>query len=360
MDHTHVPERLLAAQLHISQEELNTRLAFLSFSREDDANLQNITAIIRADLDHIIDEFYQHLHQFDELRAILSDPSLLTRLKQSQRDYLLSLGSASGVVEYAERRLRIGLVHERVGLAQKWYLGAYRLLFELVTRRLTERYAADGRRLASLILTLNKILRMDEIFVVEAYYHMTTKRFAQSLQELTEAHCQLEALSRLDPLTQIHNRRSLIEALDKELQRSRRYHRHLALLFLDVDHFKAINDRYGHAFGDRVLQRLTQVAASLIRLPDIFGRYGGEEFAIGVVECDEAMAREIAERIRQTIARTAFEWDDQKAQVTVSIGIALTTPAVEKIDTLIEQADRALYQAKANGRNRVEFFQSQT
>lgn len=360
MDHSHAPERFLAEQLHISPEEIKTRLAFLAFSREDEINLQDITAIIRADLDHIIDEFYQHLHQFDELRAILSDPALLTRLKQSQRDYLLSLGSGPGVVEYAERRLRIGLVHERIGLAQKWYLGAYRLLFELVTRRLTERYAADGRRLASQILTLNKILRLDEIFVVEAYYYMTTQRITQSLAELTEAHRQLEMLSRLDPLTQIHNRRSLMEALDKELQRSRRYHRHLALLFLDVDHFKAVNDRYGHAFGDRVLQRITQIAGRLIRLPDIFGRYGGEEFAIGVVECDPVMACEIAERIRQTIARTTFEWDNQKAQITVSIGIALTAPAVEKIDTLIEQADRALYQAKANGRNRVEVFQSQS
>lgn len=234
MDHTHPPKRLLAEQLRISPEELKTRLAFLSFSPEDEANLQDITAIIRADLDHIIDEFYRHLHQFDELRAVLSDPALLARLKQSQRDYLSSLGSACCAVEYAERRLRIGLVHERVGLAQKWYLGAYRLLFELITRRLTERYAVDGRRLASQILTLNKILRLDEIFVVEAYYYMTTRRIAQSLEELTEAHRQLEMLSRLDPLTQIHNRRSLMEALGKELQRTRRYHRHLALLFLDV------------------------------------------------------------------------------------------------------------------------------
>lgn len=108
------------------------------------------------------------------------------------------------------------------------------------------------------------------------------------------------------------------------------------------------------------MQRITQITAGLIRLPDIFGRYGGEEFAIGVVECHQAMARGIAERIRQTIAHTIFEWDDQKAQVTVSIGIALTTPAVEKIETLIEQADRALYLAKANGRNRVEVFRSQT
>lgn len=94
----------------------------------------------------------------------------------------------------------------------------------------------------------------------------------------------------------------------------------------------------------------------LIRLPDIFGRYGGEEFAIGLVECDQAMAREIAKRIRQTMARTSFESDNQAVQVTVSIDIALRTPAMEKIDALIGQADRALYRAKANGRNRTELY----
>lgn len=356
MDLKDLPDHPLSDQLHISAAELATRLAFLSFTREDEENLREIAAIFRADVDLVIDEFYRHLHQFEELRAILSDSALLARLKESQRAYLLSFESASFGVEYAERRLRIGLVHEQIGLAQKWYLGAYRLLSELVSRRLTERYATDGRRLAALILTLNKILRLDEIFVVEAYYHMSTQRLEQSIKEVREAHRRLELLSRLDPLTQIQNRRSLMEDLEKELQRSRRYHRHLALLFLDVDHFKSINDRFGHAFGDRVLQRITQVASHLIRLPDIFGRYGGEEFAIGLVECDQAKAREIAERIRQAIARTSFEWDNQAVQVTVSIGIALMPPAMDKIDALIEQADRALYQAKINGRNRIELY----
>lgn len=356
MDQKDLPDHPLSDQLHISAAELATRLAFLSFTREDEGNLREIAAIIRAEVDLVIDEFYRHLHRFEELRPILSDSALLARLKESQRDYLLSFESASFGVEYAERRLRIGLAHEQIGLAQKWYLGAYRLLSELVSRRLAERYTSDGRRLAALILTLNKILRLDEIFVVEAYYHMSTQRLERSIKEAREAHSQLELLSRLDPLTQIQNRRSLMEGLGKELQRSRRYQRPLALLFLDVDHFKSINDRFGHAFGDRVLQRITEVASHLIRLPDIFGRYGGEEFAIGLVECDRTKACEITERIRQTIERTPFEWDSQATQVTVSIGIALATPAMEKIDAIIEQADRALYQAKANGRNRTELY----
>jgi diguanylate cyclase (GGDEF)-like protein len=354
MDPSNTPDTPLSEQLHITPLELATRLAFLSFGHDDEANLKEIAGIIRKDVDLLIEEFYEHLQQFEELRAILADSSLRARLKQSQREYLLSFEEASFGVDYAERRLRIGLAHERVGLPQKWYLGAYRLLSELITRRLTERYAADGQRLAALLMTLNKILKLDEIFVVEAYYLMTTRRLEHSLGELTEAHHQLELLSRLDPLTQIQNRRALMENLQKELQRSQRYARPLALLFLDVDHFKTINDRYGHALGDHVLQRMAQVITHLVRLVDIFGRYGGEEFAVGLVECDKDRASEIAERIRQTIADTPFAWENHRARITVSIGIALTRPEVETIQGLIERADRALYRAKACGRNCVE------
>lgn len=351
-----MPDDSLSEQLRLSHGELETRLAFLTFSENDRANLRDIAAVIRRHLDALIDDFYRHLLKFAELRAILADPALLARLKQSQREYLLSFESATFDTAYAERRFRIGLVHERVGLAQKWYLGAYRHLAELIVRRLADRYAGDAPRLTSLTLTLHKTFRLDEIFVVEAYYHNTTQRLEQSLRELTEAHRQMELLSRLDPLTQIANRRALLEALDKELRRSRRYHRRLALLFLDVDHFKTINDEHGHAFGDRVLRHLTGATAALIRLADIFGRYGGEEFVIGLVECDEPMAEEVAERIRQTIARTAFEWDGHRAHITVSIGVALSTPEMATLDALIEQADRALYRAKTRGRNRVELY----
>ncbi len=346
--------------LHLSSDEIKTRLAFLSFSPEDHGNLHDIAAVIRLHLNDLIEDFYRHLLQFEELRTILSDPALLTRLKQSQRDYLLSFESVSFDTAYVDLRFRIGLVHERVGLAQKWYLGAYRLLTELIIRHLADRYAGDPHRLVSLIFTLNKVLRLDEILIVEAYYHTTTRRLEHSLRELTEAHRQLELLSRLDPLTQIANRRALLESMEKELRRSRRYHRRLALLFLDVDHFKAVNDEHGHAFGDRVLQRLTSIIGTLIRLADIFGRYGGEEFAIGLVECDETMAQEVTDRIRQTIARTTFEWDKHKTKITVSIGVALTTPEVETVDVLMEQADSALYRAKAQGRNRVELYREPT
>jgi diguanylate cyclase (GGDEF)-like protein len=205
-----------------------------------------------------------------------------------------------------------------------------------------------------LILTLNKVLSLDEIFVVETYYHATTQRLEDSLRQLKDAHRQLEGLSRRDPLTPVDNRRALMDSLALEFHRSRRYRHPFALLFLDVDHFKDINDRYGHAFGDRVLLHVVQLAKGIIRPADMIGRYGGEEFVIGLVECEQAGALQIAERIRLKIAQDPFTWEHHATAVTVSIGVVMLSPEIDRVETLIARADQAMYQAKRNGRNRVE------
>lgn len=346
----------LCDALEITTEELQSRLAFLAFAEEDRLNLIEIGRIIRAHVDEMIAEFYDHLNRFPELQAILSEPGLMERLKAKQRDYLLTLGQAVDARAYAEGRLRIGFVHERVGLQQKWYVGAYSTLFRAIARRLAAEYAGDAARVLSLLLTVEKVLRFDQIFVVDTYYHSTTRRLAESLDELQRTHQQLIDLSRVDPLTQVNNRRSLMELLEFELHRSRRFRHPFCVLFLDADHFKAVNDRYGHAFGDKVLQHITQIVRELTRPPDIVGRYGGEEFAVGLVECDEPGARQIAERIRAAIASRPTATDTEAVTVTVSIGLAVLMPDVDRVETLLGRADRALYQAKANGRNRIEVF----
>ena len=269
------PAGSLCSQLQITAEELQTRLAFLSFGAQDTRNLVEIHDVISSRIDELVEEFYGHLLQFEELREILSDPVLVERLKGSQRQYLLSLGQLGDDVEYVEGRFRIGLTHERVGLKQKWYVGAYHKLFELILKELAVRYSGDAQQLSLLVLTLSKILTLDEIFVVETYYHATMQRLDDSLRQLKDAHRQLEGLSRRDSLTPVNNRRALMEALALEFQRSRRYQHPFALLFLDLDHFKKINDRHGHVFGDHVLLHVVQLAGGIIRPPDIIGRYGG-------------------------------------------------------------------------------------
>jgi diguanylate cyclase (GGDEF)-like protein len=348
--------RSLCDQLQITAEELQTRLAFLFFGEQDGRNLVEIRDVISSHIDEMIGEFYDHLLQFEELRGILSDTKLVERLKGSQRHYLQSLGQLDDYVEYAEGRLRIGLTHERVGLKQKWYLGAYHKLFELILQRLSVRYSGDACRLSSLVLTLHKVLRLDEIFIVETYYHATKQRLEDSLRQLRDAHRQLEGLSRLDSLTPVSNRRAFMEALAMEFQRSRRYRHPFALLFLDVDHFKKINDRLGHVFGDHVLVHVVQIARGMIRPSDIIGRYGGEEFVIGLVECDQAGALQIAERIRRKIAQDQFAWEQHVTAVTVSIGVVMLSSEIDHVEMLITRADQAMYHAKRSGRNRVQLY----
>lgn len=349
-------EHPLCDRLPLSDGELKTRLTFLGVAREDRHNHAAIQAVIRDHVDELIEEFYEHLGRFPDLAAFLSDPERVARLKTTQRDYLLTIGQDADQLSYAESRLRIGFTHERVGLEQKWYLGAYAKLFELIMRRLGARHGDDARALTSLAITLQKYLKLDQIFLVETYYQSTMARLEASLQELEQIRQHLEEQSRIDELTQAYNRQYLQQALQAELQRSQRFHHPFALLFLDLDHFKGVNDRYGHAFGDFVLKQSVALVRSVIRPADILGRYGGEEFAVGLVECDEATAVRIAERIREKIAQTVLRLEDHETSITASIGLSSLQSDMEKIETVMAQADTALYQAKAAGRNRVEVF----
>jgi diguanylate cyclase (GGDEF)-like protein len=343
--------------LDITSDEVQRRLEFLGFGEQDRRNLPSLAAVVRESLSTLIDEFYRHLLKFDQLGAILAEPGRLDRVKHAQRRYLLSIGQPPDQAEYLELRLHIGLTHERVGLDQKWYLGAYSTMFTLIARRLVAKQGEQTpERIGSLLCTLEKLFKLDQTLVVDTYHHATTQRLASSIDELRETHRRLEEVSRLDALTQVLNRRSLMEEMGKELERSRRYHRPFALLFLDVDHFKAVNDRHGHQRGDRVLQWIVRLIAGMLRPPDILGRYGGEEFAVGLIECDEQRARTIAERVRAAVAQDACEADGQTIAVTVSIGISHLSPGASDVEGLLKQADAALYQAKANGRNRVETY----
>jgi two-component system cell cycle response regulator len=157
-----------------------------------------------------------------------------------------------------------------------------------------------------------------------------------------------------DDLTKAFNKKHFLDRLEQEVAFSRRHGSHLSLLMFDVDHFKRINDTYGHLAGDHVLQKLSQVSQSTVRTEDIFGRYGGEEFAVLCRGIPLESAATLAERLRALIETTQFAFDQQVIPVTVSIGVAAYPQvAVQNGLELIAAADEALYAAKRSGRNRV-------
>ncbi len=164
---------------------------------------------------------------------------------------------------------------------------------------------------------------------------------------------ELERLASTDSLTGMINRRELIRRAEIELERARRYQHPTAAIMLDVDHFKKVNDSYGHAAGDRVLVMLAQLLTRELRVSDLVARYGGEEFMLVLPETPLDKAINIAERIRDTVTNTPVMVDGQTIRVTISLGVTSSESAGQDFESLLKAADRLLYQAKQLGRNRV-------
>lgn len=175
----------------------------------------------------------------------------------------------------------------------------------------------------------------------------------RDVTEAVRARQELFALATKDALTGLRNRRYFLEGADTEFARSRRHGRGFALLLIDADHFKLVNDTRGHAAGDRALQGIAEICVRSLREVDLVGRLGGEEFAVAMPEADLAVASQVAERLRQQIAEHEVGGGDQSFRVTVSIGVAAASPADRTLDQMLRRADQALYTAKNGGRNRI-------
>jgi diguanylate cyclase (GGDEF)-like protein len=183
------------------------------------------------------------------------------------------------------------------------------------------------------------------------------RRLEEANRELLDARDALAVQARTDPLTGCLNRGAALLRLEEELVRADREATTLAVGMLDIDHFKEINDTYGHPAGDLVLREVVARSQSALRPYDIFGRFGGEEFLIVIVGADEDQARGTLERVRRAVEAGPVVVDGASISVTVSVGGAGREG--ECSDALIRLADQALYAAKATGRNRVEMSSGQ-
>jgi diguanylate cyclase (GGDEF)-like protein len=171
--------------------------------------------------------------------------------------------------------------------------------------------------------------------------------------ELLQAQESLRFHAEHDSLTGVLNRRAIRDVLRRELARCRRENQTLGVMLADVDHFKRINDHYGHGAGDAVLVTVVQRISSTLRPYDLVGRYGGEEFLIVAPGCDLEFTQKLAERIRSAVGDESNDLGSEKVTITLSLGITLGT-ADSDPEFLVAAADSAMYQAKRNGRNRVE------
>ena len=194
---------------------------------------------------------------------------------------------------------------------------------------------------ATRMLILKEEIQRERIDVMRS-----TDEFAVAQKRLLQ-----DALT--DPLTQLPNRRNGLDFLASEWVFAQTSGAPLACLMLDIDHFKRVNDDYGHAAGDSVLRQLADILKSCSRSVDLVFRYGGEEFAAILTNADLRAALQIGERIRALVEKNVFRWEQQRIPLTISVGVAVALATKGDSLMLIQAADAALYQAKAAGRNRV-------
>jgi diguanylate cyclase (GGDEF)-like protein len=181
---------------------------------------------------------------------------------------------------------------------------------------------------------------------------------AHAAVALENAHLfsEVQELAITDSLTKIYNRRRFFELAEQEFERSRRYTRPLSVIMLDIDHFKRVNDTYGHAVGDLVLETLANLVQKSLREVDVFARYGGEEFVILLPETTSIEAQLTAERIRQLISRTPIQSGSNTIEITISFGVVELEDTCRNIEELLDRSDQAMYHSKRTGRNRVSIW----
>lgn len=191
---------------------------------------------------------------------------------------------------------------------------------------------------------------------LEKQVHERTSQLEKAMHELESANEKLQHISNQDELTAIYNRRYFNVRFETEFKRARRLQTELSIILADVDHFKSVNDNYGHLVGDACLKAVANTIKSMVTRPsDMLARYGGEEFILLLPDTPPGGARHVAERIREAVERATVAHEDLALKVTISVGIATQTPSSgDTPEALVGSADNALYRAKERGRNRVE------
>ena len=186
-----------------------------------------------------------------------------------------------------------------------------------------------------------------------------SRKLSDLLEEIRVKNDKISSMNKMlkmqvitDPLTEVFNRRYLFEILKREIARVKRYNESLSVIMIDIDHFKKINDNYGHMVGDKVLKGIAKVLKERIRTSDIIARYGGEEFVVILTNADINVAKRIAEELRQKVENLVFKIDDKSIKTTISLGVSQLKPE-DDIDSLLIRADENLYAAKNKGRNMV-------
>ncbi len=343
-------EKSLLEQMKINDAEIASRKLLLYVGGDELDLLLKSKPIIEENIDEIVDVFYKKQTAIDEIALLIGDADTLARLRAAQRRYIIDLFSGVYDEQYVNNRLRIGMVHKRIGVEPKLYLSAVLSLKELIIATLTKNIK-QKTVLKGTLSALEKLITFDTTLVFDTYIDnlvqeienakKKTEEYATNLEEqVAERTVRLERLAKEDPLTKLNNQGEMKTVLKRELALSHRRSSSLALAYFDIDNFKKINDKLGHVKGDEVLESIGCIILNNIRTTDVGCRYGGDEFCIVFMDCSLDKAVAVCNKIIK-----AFEKKYEK--FSISIGISLSDIDSPKEDEeLLKDADKKMYLSK--------------
>lgn len=342
----------LLEQLHISDVEIRRRLTLLGITPQRLAELAKLRSTIAAQVDDIVDEFYEQQLAINEIALLIADRDTLQRLKHAQRGYILELFCGACDEEYVNNRLRIGMVHHRIGVAPKLFMPSLKLLKDLIVNTIRDHEQSCDTSFG-IVDTLDRLLHFDTTLVFDTYIdrlvreieveRKQTESYARSLEEkVAERTAELKQAARIDPLTGVYNRRAMDDMFRRGLAAARRQRLSVALMYVDVDDFKSINDECGHLRGDEILRLLGACLRSSLRATDVACRYGGDEFCLILPDCDVEGAKTVRSKLIDAFTEAC-------PGVNLSCGFATTGPTeFLDQDALVALADKNMYRAKRN------------
>lgn len=346
-------EQTLIQQLRISRREIERRKEYLGFTEADVQILSSLREIVAANIDEIIEEFYQKIVPFEEMDQIIGDAETLQRLRNYQRNYIISLFDGQYDEEYVLSRLRVGVVHKRIGVAPKYYISAIHNLTSIIRNIISSHSKGDCQACVSGLASIEKILMFDLSLTFDTYINSLMdeakrareemENYAESLEVVISKRTEILAeQASKDGLTGLLNQRSFYAELKKELSRGQRRRHSTVLIYFDLDGFKKLNDSQGHKRGDEILVATANAIKSSTRICEVSARYGGDEFCVILPESSFGEAEEVCKKICGVIKSTTGD-----TGISCSMGIAMATPE-NPIDanTLVKAADKAMYEAK--------------
>jgi two-component system cell cycle response regulator len=340
------------AKFGFDKEVIQSRLQWLDLGEKDLTIAEQIHEdIIVPNAQVIIDAFYSYLLNIDEAKRWLTDSVTIERLKKTQLSYLLTLGIDFTKLDYFEARLRIGQAHAWAGLNLSLYQCAYSLLTELIVERIPPE--VDNEHFHQLCSFIHKITSLDMSLAIETYHFSQVRSLEESLGRAQIMENQLRIEASTDKLTGFLNHEYILNRLRQTIEDDVKANRPTSLMMADLDHFKQVNDTYGHLVGDKVLMEVARRLDAAVRDFDILGRYGGEEFLIVLKGTPLSTALAVADRVRTHVAAGPVSLHGGlKINSTISIGVSVRRPD-DSVDDFIRRADEALYAAKSAGRNCV-------